>query len=159
MAGVGGELVKRAAHPAQFRRVGASALLQTAQGAGGGGGVVQRRHRGLSFVGACGRAHPPLLGWAPVDELLGGSVRLFALASVLAGLVERELLGRDVVPGMWTYQLVEASDRTYSRVFTDVEEQVRQGLAASRKQARPERSAWRDLAGCSARCSRTPAPG
>ncbi|MFE7531344.1 hypothetical protein ACFU7Y_37410 [Kitasatospora sp. NPDC057542] len=34
---------------------------------------------------------------------------------------------------MWTYQLIEAYDRTYHRVFTAVEEQVRQGLAAGRR--------------------------
>ncbi|MFD8708283.1 hypothetical protein ACFV1W_37850 [Kitasatospora sp. NPDC059648] len=48
-------------------------------------------------------------------------------------MVERELLGRDVVPGMWTYQLIEAYDCTYSRVFAAVEERVRQDLAAGRR--------------------------
>ncbi|MFH8385835.1 hypothetical protein ACH4E7_33760 [Kitasatospora sp. NPDC018058] len=34
---------------------------------------------------------------------------------------------------MWTYQLIEAYDCTYYRVFTAVEEQVRQDLAARRR--------------------------
>ncbi|MFE7526662.1 hypothetical protein ACFU7Y_13150 [Kitasatospora sp. NPDC057542] len=69
------------------------------------------------------------------DRMLAEAVRMLRQAGheEQAGLVERELLGRDAVPGMWTYQLIEAYDRTYHRVFTAVEEQVRQGLAAGRR--------------------------
>jgi hypothetical protein len=34
---------------------------------------------------------------------------------------------------MWTYQLIEVYDRTYYRVFTAVEEQVRGDLVAGRR--------------------------
>ncbi|MFB7668343.1 hypothetical protein ACFC1R_31230 [Kitasatospora sp. NPDC056138] len=69
------------------------------------------------------------------DRMLAEAVRMLRQAGheKQAGLVEQELLGRDVVPGMWTYQLIEAYDRTYYKVFTAVEEQVRQDLAAGRR--------------------------
>ncbi|MFD7920906.1 hypothetical protein ACFV3R_16980 [Streptomyces sp. NPDC059740] len=50
-----------------------------------------------------------------------------------ARLVERKLVGRDVIPQHWTYQIVEAYEDTYYRVFREVEEQVRQDLAAGRR--------------------------
>ncbi|MFI9332651.1 hypothetical protein ACIGZJ_34600 [Kitasatospora sp. NPDC052868] len=69
------------------------------------------------------------------DRMLAEAVRMLRQAGrgEQADLVERELLGRDVVPGMWTYQLIEAYDRTYYKVFAAVEEQVRQDLAAGRR--------------------------
>ncbi|MFD5565877.1 hypothetical protein [Kitasatospora griseola] len=69
------------------------------------------------------------------DRMLGEAVRMLRQAGhgEQADLVERQLLGRDVVPGMWTYQLVEAYDETYYRVFAAVEEQVRRDLAAGRQ--------------------------
>lgn len=42
-----------------------------------------------------------------------------------AELVEREIVGRNVIPGCWTFQIVEAYDTTYYRPFTGVETQVR----------------------------------
>ncbi|MEU5716111.1 hypothetical protein AB0G71_10045 [Streptomyces sp. NPDC020403] len=50
-----------------------------------------------------------------------------------ADLVEREILGRNVIPGCWTFQVVEAYDATYYRPFVEVEERVRQELAAGRR--------------------------
>lgn len=50
-----------------------------------------------------------------------------------ADLVEREILGRNVIPGHWTFQLVEAYDDTYYRPFTAVEERVRQELVGGRR--------------------------
>ncbi|OKI95112.1 hypothetical protein [Kitasatospora sp. CB01950] len=69
------------------------------------------------------------------DRMLAEAVRMLRQAGHgdQADLVEREILGRDVVPGMWTYQLVEAYDETYYQVFTAVEEQVREDLAAGRR--------------------------
>ncbi|MEU4303408.1 hypothetical protein [Kitasatospora aureofaciens] len=69
------------------------------------------------------------------DRMLAEAVRMLREAGheVQAGLVEREILGRDVIPGVWTYQLVEAYDETYYRVFTTIEETVRQDLAAGRR--------------------------
>ncbi|MET8631019.1 hypothetical protein ABZW30_46315 [Kitasatospora sp. NPDC004669] len=77
-----------------------------------------------------------------VHHMTGGADRMLAEAVRMphragheeqAGLAERELLGRDVIPGMWTYQLIEAYDQTYYRAFTAVEGQVRQDLAAGRR--------------------------
>ncbi|MEU1126184.1 hypothetical protein ABZ371_22125 [Streptomyces sp. NPDC005899] len=50
-----------------------------------------------------------------------------------ADLVEREILGRNVIPGRWTFQVVEAYDDTYYRPFVEVEEQVRQALVGGRR--------------------------
>ncbi|GGR00725.1 hypothetical protein GCM10010195_65660 [Kitasatospora griseola] len=51
------------------------------------------------------------------DRMLADAVRMLRRAGhgEQADLVERELLGRDVVPGMWTYQLVEAEMRRAAR--------------------------------------------
>ncbi|MFI2367746.1 hypothetical protein [Streptomyces sp. NPDC018833] len=49
-----------------------------------------------------------------------------------ADLVEREILGRNVIPGHWTYQIVEAYNATYYRPFAAVELEVRDRLAAGR---------------------------
>ncbi|MFF2957262.1 hypothetical protein ACFVVU_38750 [Kitasatospora sp. NPDC057965] len=76
-----------------------------------------------------------------VHQMTGGADRMLAEAvgtlrraghGEQADGVERELLGRDVVPGMWTHQLIEAYDETYYRVFTAVK-RVRQDLAAGRR--------------------------
>ncbi|MER5896683.1 hypothetical protein [Streptomyces sp. NPDC001876] len=50
-----------------------------------------------------------------------------------ADLVEREILGRNVIPGSWTYQVVEAYNTTYYRPFMEVEARVRQDLVAGRQ--------------------------
>jgi hypothetical protein len=46
------------------------------------------------------------------DLALGDAVRQLRAAGATddADLLDREILGRNVVPGMWTYQLVEAYD-------------------------------------------------
>ncbi|MFF3020184.1 hypothetical protein [Streptomyces sp. NPDC057939] len=49
-----------------------------------------------------------------------------------ADLVEREIVGRNVIPGCWTFQIVEAYNATYYTPFADVERQVRQELAEGR---------------------------
>ncbi|MFJ8861678.1 hypothetical protein ACIRD8_24990 [Streptomyces sp. NPDC102451] len=50
-----------------------------------------------------------------------------------ADLVEREILGRNVIPGRWTFQIVEAYDDTYYRPFVAVEERVRRELVGGRR--------------------------
>ncbi|MFJ8752480.1 hypothetical protein ACIREO_24560 [Streptomyces sp. NPDC102441] len=50
-----------------------------------------------------------------------------------ADLVEREILGRNVIPGCWTFQIVEAYDDTYYRPFVAVEERVRRELVGGRR--------------------------
>lgn len=69
------------------------------------------------------------------DLTLDRAVELLRMAGHAehADLVQREIVGRDVVPGRWTFQLVEAYDATYYRPFVEVEAQVRQELAGGRR--------------------------
>jgi hypothetical protein len=46
-----------------------------------------------------------------------------------ANRVQRDLLGRNVLPGRWTFQIVEDYDDMYYDVFRDVERAVRDDLA------------------------------
>jgi hypothetical protein len=69
------------------------------------------------------------------DLALGEAVRRLREAGATddADLLDREILGRNVVPGMWTYQLVEAYDDTYYDAFVDLERRVRDHLIAGRR--------------------------
>ncbi|MFC8172491.1 hypothetical protein ACFUJ0_26475 [Streptomyces sp. NPDC057242] len=49
-----------------------------------------------------------------------------------ADLVEREVLGRNVIPGRWTYQVVEDYDRTYYEPFKALERDAVSDLADGR---------------------------
>ena len=49
----------------------------------------------------------------------------------LADELDEVLVGRDVLPGLWTFQIVEGYDETYYRVFRDVEQSVRRRLGDS----------------------------
>ena len=51
----------------------------------------------------------------------------------VADLIEREIVGRNVVPGMWTFQIVEAYDDTYWSAVRTAERQVRDALVAGRR--------------------------
>ncbi len=51
----------------------------------------------------------------------------------LAERIRTDLLGRNVVPGHWTFQLVEQFDATYWEVFRDHERAVREALLAGRR--------------------------
>ncbi|MFD0263775.1 hypothetical protein ACFVH7_36525 [Kitasatospora indigofera] len=68
------------------------------------------------------------------DRMVGEAVRALRAAGhpEQAGLVEREVQGADVLPGMWTFQVVEAYDAGYHRRFAEVERSVRQALADGR---------------------------
>ncbi|MEU8743348.1 hypothetical protein AB0C39_06840 [Streptomyces parvulus] len=46
--------------------------------------------------------------------------------------VRREIVGRDVIPGHWTFQVVEAYDRTYYEPFRDLEREAVDRLAEGR---------------------------
>ncbi|MFG2635406.1 hypothetical protein ACGFX8_16105 [Streptomyces sp. NPDC048362] len=46
--------------------------------------------------------------------------------------VECEILGRNVIPGHWTFQIVEAYDDTYYRPFQELERGVVDALAQGR---------------------------
>jgi hypothetical protein len=50
-----------------------------------------------------------------------------------AALVETELVGRDVLPGRWTYQIVEEYDDGYYAAFRAVEGRLRDELACGRR--------------------------
>jgi hypothetical protein len=50
--------------------------------------------------------------------------------SDLADHLERDLVGRNVLPGRWTFQIMEEYDETYWQPFRDLEEQVRTELVA-----------------------------
>jgi len=51
----------------------------------------------------------------------------------LAERVEREIVGRDVLDGQWTFQIVEEFDDRYYRPAQTVEEAVRHQLMAGRR--------------------------
>jgi hypothetical protein len=50
----------------------------------------------------------------------------------LAEEIDQVLVGRDVIPGSWTFELVEAYDEHYWRVFRAVDELVRERLSDGR---------------------------
>jgi hypothetical protein len=47
--------------------------------------------------------------------------------------VETELLGRNVIPGHWTFQIVEAYDDTYYRPFQELEHSAVRELVQGRR--------------------------
>ena len=51
----------------------------------------------------------------------------------LADRVEREMVGRNVLPGRWTFQIVEAYDETYYSVFKELEQHARDELVEGRR--------------------------
>jgi hypothetical protein len=51
----------------------------------------------------------------------------------LAERIEQELIGRNVVPGHWTFQLVEEFDDGYYAEFRGLEEAARNELAGGRR--------------------------
>ncbi|MFE4215914.1 hypothetical protein [Streptomyces sp. NPDC056844] len=69
------------------------------------------------------------------DQTLERAVELLRMGghAEQADLVEREILGRNVIPGCWTFQIVEAYDDTYYRPFAAVEERVRRELVGGRR--------------------------
>ncbi|MGW0284624.1 hypothetical protein ACWDXT_16115 [Streptomyces sp. NPDC003236] len=46
--------------------------------------------------------------------------------------VETEILGRNVIPGHWTFQIIEAYDRTYYQPFRELERSAVDELAQGR---------------------------
>ncbi|HYI35266.1 MAG TPA: hypothetical protein VEX39_01565 [Thermoleophilaceae bacterium] len=47
--------------------------------------------------------------------------------------IERELVGRNVLPGRWTFQVVEQFDDQYWEVFREHEQRVRTKLVGGRR--------------------------
>jgi hypothetical protein len=68
------------------------------------------------------------------DLCLDDAVRLLRKAGhhAHADRVEREILGRSVIPGHWTFQIVEEYNEGYYGPFRDVEEALRGELADGR---------------------------
>ena len=54
-------------------------------------------------------------------------------ADALAGELERDLLGRNVLAGRWTFQVVEEFDDGYWTVFREHERAVRDALVGGRR--------------------------
>jgi hypothetical protein len=64
------------------------------------------------------------------DLALGEAVEMLRKAGhdELADTVDREMVGRNVLPGMWTFQVVEAFDSGYYADFQRIEKLVRDEL-------------------------------
>ncbi|HLU70983.1 MAG TPA: hypothetical protein VKZ82_02300 [Nonomuraea sp.] len=69
------------------------------------------------------------------DGQLDEAVRLLREAGHgdLADAVERELIGRNVLSGRWTFQIVEEYDDGYYKAFRRIEEDVRDRLMEGRR--------------------------
>ncbi|MFB9236815.1 hypothetical protein ACFFWC_14845 [Plantactinospora siamensis] len=69
------------------------------------------------------------------DLMLDEAVELFRSAGhdALADRIERELIGRNVIAGRWTFQIVEDYDDGYYAVFRNVEAAARDDLAGGRR--------------------------
>ena len=67
------------------------------------------------------------------DLTLGEGVRMLREAghADLADQVETALVGRDVLDGKWTFQIVEGYDAQYWSVFRDVEQWLRRELGGA----------------------------
>lgn len=50
----------------------------------------------------------------------------------LAARLDAEIIGRDVLPGMWTFQIVDSYDEQYWTVLRTLEQQTRQSLGADK---------------------------
>jgi hypothetical protein len=69
------------------------------------------------------------------DLILGEAVTALRKSghSDLADRLDRQLVGRNVLPGRWTFQLVEEYDDLYWSVFRDLESTARHELAHGRR--------------------------
>ncbi|MBX6390257.1 MAG: hypothetical protein IRZ08_14905 [Frankia sp.] len=61
------------------------------------------------------------------DKFLGQAIEMLAAAGHprAASQLRRELYGRNVVDGKWTFQIVEEYDETYYRPFVEADERIR----------------------------------
>ena len=69
------------------------------------------------------------------DRALGEAIDLFRKAghAKIADRLETELVGRNVVEGRWTFQIVEEFDRCYWEPVTAAEAHVREATMAGRR--------------------------
>ncbi|WP_328981199.1 hypothetical protein OG258_02525 [Streptomyces mirabilis] len=68
------------------------------------------------------------------DFELGDAVRLLREAGhdEQAARVERDIVGRNVIPGHWTFEIIEAYNSTYYQPFAAMERGIVEELAAGR---------------------------
>jgi len=87
--------------------------------------VEEARGRLYGFHRLCGTA----------DFALGDAVELLRRAghTELAGRIERELVGRNVLDGRWSFQIVEEYDDGYFAAFKRFEAEARDQLAGGRR--------------------------
>ena len=69
------------------------------------------------------------------DLALGDAVDLFRAAGhgELADRLQDELVGRNVIQGRWTFQIVEEYDDTYYSTFRSLEQEARDELVQGRR--------------------------
>ena len=69
------------------------------------------------------------------DLTLGDAVQQLRDAghTGLADRIDRELVGRNVIPGHWTFQIVEAYDDGYYATFKELERTAREELGGGRR--------------------------
>jgi hypothetical protein len=69
------------------------------------------------------------------DFMLDDAVRMFRQAGHddLAERIERELIGRNVIAGHWTFQIVEDYDDGYYTLFRELERVARERLVGGRR--------------------------
>jgi hypothetical protein len=69
------------------------------------------------------------------DLELGEAVALLRDAghSALAERIDTELVGRNVLPGRWTFQIIEDYDDGYYRLFSELEQLTRDELVGGRR--------------------------
>jgi hypothetical protein len=69
------------------------------------------------------------------DLTLGDAVEELRAAGHedLADRIDRELVGRNILQGRWTFQIVEEYDDTYYAAFKDLEKQARDSLVGGRR--------------------------
>ncbi|GGM70766.1 hypothetical protein GCM10007977_085780 [Dactylosporangium sucinum] len=74
-----------------------------------------------------------LIGHA--DLMLDEAVALLRAAGhdPLADRIDTELIGRNVIPGRWTFQLVEEFDDGYYALFRELEREARDELVQGRR--------------------------
>ncbi|GAA2095974.1 hypothetical protein GCM10009841_07470 [Microlunatus panaciterrae] len=69
------------------------------------------------------------------DIALGEAVKALRSAGhqQIADRIDTELVGRNVLPGRWTFQIVEAYDDDYWSLFRQLEQEARDQLAVGRR--------------------------
>jgi hypothetical protein len=69
------------------------------------------------------------------DFMLDDAVELFRRAghTVMADRIQCELIGRNVIPGHWTFQIVEEYDDGYYAEFRAIEKAAREELAEGKR--------------------------